>query len=218
MSEQGDSRQMNFDSGLVDRLRVDARLVGRHHRGLKRWAVVFLSRGMQAVFLYRLAHALQQKKIPALPMILARVSQHVYAVDIAPSAQIGPGLVLVHAFGIVIGSATQIDGDCVVFHGVTFGDRGSEWVGTRRPDGHPVVGRGCIFGAGAKVLGPITIAENCVIGANSVVTSSIPCDSIAAGLPAKVVNQRPKMDENLRPVGGLYREEVVEAESLPENV
>lgn len=163
---------------------------------------------MQAVFLYRLASALRRLRVPALPFVLARLSHHGYAVDIAPSAKIGPGLVLVHCFGTVIGSAVEIEGDCVIFHGVTLGDRGSEWVGSREADGHPVIGKSCILGTGAKILGPVRIGQNCVVGANSVVVSDIPENSVAAGLPAKVVNTRPMMDADLRPVDGVYREEV----------
>lgn len=195
-------------SGLIQNLKADAAMVTRHHEGwAKRAAVVLLSRGMQAVFLYRVGHALRGWRVPGVPGLLARVAQHLYGVDIHPAAQIGPGLVLVHGFGTVVGSAVRIAGDCVLFHGVTLGDRGSEWVGTRREDGHPTVGRGCIFGCGAAVLGPVTIGDNCVIGANSVVNRDVPSDSVAAGLPAKVVNPRPKMDADLRPVGGVYRED-----------
>lgn len=191
---------------VIALLQADAAMLTRHHRGwAKRLSVIVLSRGMQAVVLYRVAHALRQKRVPGFPAILSRLSQHLYAVDIHPGARVGPGLVLVHGFGVVVGSATNIAGNCVIFHGVTLGDRGSEWVGTRREDGHPTVGRGCIFGAGAKVLGPVTIGDNCVVGANSVVNRDIPSNSVAAGLPARVINTRPPMDENLRPVGGAYR-------------
>lgn len=193
---------------LFAALREDVRMITRHHRGfMKRAAVALFSRGMQAVLLYRLSHVLRAKGVPALPFILARLSHHLYAVDIAPSARIGPGLVLVHCFGTVIGSAVRIKGNCVLFHGVTLGDRGSEWVGSRRIDGHPVIGYGCILGAGAKVLGPVTLGDHCVIGANSVVIKDIPADTVAAGLPAKVINDRPKMDDELRPIGGRYRDD-----------
>lgn len=193
---------------LVENVKADARLVMRGHVGLiRRAAVAFFSRGMQAVFLYRLASWCRGHRIPVVPAILSRVSQHLYAVDISPSAQIGPGLVLVHCFGIVIGSAARIEGECVLFHGVTLGDRGSEWVGSRESDGHPTLGRGCILGAGAKVLGPVRIGDNCVIGSNSVVLTDVPDNSVAAGLPAKVVNHRPVMGSDLRPLGGVYRED-----------
>jgi serine O-acetyltransferase len=73
---------------------------------------------------------------------------------------------------------------------VTLGDRGSEWVNSDRADGHPRVGTEVMFGAGAKVLGPIHIGDNTVIGANAVVLTDIPADSVAAGIPARVVSRR----------------------------
>lgn len=166
----------------------------------KRIRVALTNRGFHAVLLYRLAHFCWRRRIPLLPLLLTRVAQTFLAVDISPEARLGPGIVIVHGFGIVIGSATQIEGDCRIFHGVTFGDRGSEWIASKTPDGHPYVEKNCMFAAGAKVLGPITIGWNSVVGANAVVLSSLEPSSIAAGIPARVVGKRPVMDERLRPV------------------
>jgi len=106
----------------------------------------------------------------------------------------------IEALGWIDGRNTRIEGDCCIFHGVTFGDRGSEWTGVQIPDGHPTVERSCMFGAGAKVLGPVTIGRNSIVGANAVVNKSLPPNSIAVGVPARVVGERPEMDENLRPI------------------
>jgi serine O-acetyltransferase len=187
--------------GVFEGLRADIRLLRRGHPSrLKAVAVILTNRGLQALMLYRISHALWKRRIPLLPLILTRLAQHAFALDIAYQAELGPGIVIVHGFGVVIGSAVRIEGDCCIFHGVTLGDRGSEWVGSDREDGHPVVERGCMFGAGAKVLGPIRIGRNSVIGANAVVLRDIPPCSIAAGVPARVVGRRPEMDENLRPI------------------
>ena len=179
-------------------------MLTRHHRGtLRRIGVLVFSRSFKSVALYRLGHWFRGCGVPIIPGCLQRVGQLFFAVDISPAAKLGPGVVIVHGFGVVVGSEVVAEGDLVIFHGVTLGDRGSEWVGSARSDGHPVIGRGSMLGAGAKVLGPVRVGCNCVIGANSVVLSDIPNDSVAAGLPAKVVNQRPRMDQNLRPIGGL---------------
>ena len=181
---------------------ADYRLFNRGRKGrLRRLSAALGNRGFSALLLFRLSHALQGR-VPALPYLLSRLTQLLYAVDIDPRAELGPGIVLVHCFGIVVGSSTQIEGDCVIFHGVTFGDRGSEWVGSNQQDGHPVVGRNCMFGAGAKVLGGVRIGNNCVVGANAVVLNDVPENSVVAGLPAKIVSQRPLMDEDLRPIYG----------------
>ena len=189
------------DPSLLVNLRADARFLTRTQPSrAKKWAVALMNRGLQALTFYRISHALWRRRVPLLPMLLTRLCQHLYAVDIAYEAQLGPGIVIVHGFGLVIGSQTKLEGQCILFHGVTFGDRGSEWVGASIPDGHPTVGLGCMFGAGAKILGPLRIGSNCVIGANAVVLKDVPPDSIVAGIPARVVGRRPLMDANLRPI------------------
>ena len=186
---------------LLASLRADARFLTRAQPSrMKKWVTAVLNRGMQALVLYRVSHALWRRRIPVLPLLLTRLCQHLYAVDIAFEAELGPGIVIVHGFGLVIGNQTRIEGQCILFHGVTFGDRGSEWVGATVPDGHPVVEAGCMFGAGAKVLGPLRIGTNCVVGANAVVLRDVPPNSIVAGVPGRVVGQRPPMDANLRPM------------------
>ncbi len=186
---------------LLASLRADARFLTRTHRSrAKKWAVAIMNRGMQALVLYRVSHALWRRGVPLLPMLLTRLCQHLYAVDIAYEAHLGPGMVIVHGFGLVVGNQTRLEGQCILFHGVTFGDRGSEWVGASVPDGHPTVGLDCMFGAGAKVLGPLRVGANCIVGANSVVLKDVPPNSVVVGVPGRVVGQRPPMDANLRPV------------------
>jgi serine O-acetyltransferase len=188
-------------AGLWASIRRDIKRVSRGQGGFARTAmVVTFNRGFQAMLCYRIAHALWRARVPLAPLVLGRVAQTLYGVDISHEAELGPGIVIVHGFGLVIGSEVRIEGDCYLFHGVTLGDRGSEWVASDRTDGHPTVGKEVMFGAGAKVLGPIRIGKNSVIGANAVVLKDVPPDSIVAGVPAKVVGTRPEMDENLRPV------------------
>lgn len=191
------------NENLIQLLRGDFNQVARRHRSCwKRLGVAVMNRGMQAILLYRLSHAAWKRGIPLVPLVLSRIAQHLYAVDIAYQARIGPGLVIVHGFGVVIGSDVEMGENCCLFHGVTLGDRGSEWVASSLKDGHPVVGPLCMFGAGAKVLGPVRIGGNSVIGANAVVLKDVPENSVVAGVPAVVVGTRPLMDENLRPIGG----------------
>jgi serine O-acetyltransferase len=191
-----------FDGcGMWACLGRDTNRLARGHAGtLKTLALFVTNRGLQSMFLYRLSRACWKRRIPILPLILTRVTQHLFAVDIDYRADLGPGIVIVHGFGIVIGNGARVEGDCAIFHGVTLGNRGSEWVGSDVPDGQPTVGKNCMLGAGAKLLGPITVGRNCVIGANAVVVRDVPPSSIVAGVPGRVVGTRPEMDENLRPV------------------
>ena len=156
------------------------------------------NRGLHAVLLYRLSRALCKAHVPLLPLIFTRLAQHVFAVDIDYAAELGPGIAIVHGFGLVVGRGARIEGNCCLFHGVTLGNRGSEWIGSDEPDGQPVLERDIIVGAGAKILGPVRVGRNCVIGANAVVLKDVPPCSVVAGVPARVIGRRPEMDENLR--------------------
>jgi serine O-acetyltransferase len=187
--------------GVIEGLGEDIRMLlrGRSSPG-SALAALLTNRGLHAILLYRMSHALWRRHVPLVPLVLTRLAQLLFAIDIAYQAELGPGIVIVHGFGLVIGSAVRIEGNCCLYHGVTLGDRGSEWVGSEREDGHPVVERDVMFGAGAKVLGPIHIGRNCVVGANAVLLADVPPCSIVAGVPARVVGTRPEMDENLRPI------------------
>jgi len=163
--------------------------------------VTLTNRGLQAMIFYRLSRACLLRGIPLLPLVLTRLAQTLFAIDISPGAFLGPGVAIVHGFGVVIGGAAQIEGDCCIFHGVTLGDRGSEWVGSNRRDGHPVVERGVMIGAGAKILGPVRIGHHSVIGANAVVLKDVPPCSVAAGVPAVITSSRdnPECRDNAPP-------------------
>ena len=166
------------------------RLTRRTPSRARRAAQAATNRGFHALLLHRASRRLWRWRVPLLPSVCTRVMQHLFAVDIATTARLGPGVVIVHGFGVVIGSEVEIEGECSIFQGVTLGDRGSEWVGSDRTDGHPKVGRGVIFGAGAKVLGPVRVGSGSVIGANAVVLQDVPPGGVAAGVPARIVGRR----------------------------
>ena len=146
--------------------------------------------------------ALWQRGVPLEPLVLTRLAQSLFVLDIACEADLGPGMVIAHGFGLVIGGETVIEGDCCLFHGVTLGGRGSEWVGSSRlesiacsrPDGHPTLEPNVMVRTGAKILGPIRIGRSSIIGANAMVLRDVPPFSIVAGIPARVVGQRPIED------------------------
>jgi serine O-acetyltransferase len=166
------------------RLREDLRadITANIERPPTKWDIVSQiigSRGVQAALLYRVAHLAARRRIPLVAAILARVSQLVFTVDISPRAEIGPGLVLRHAQGVVIGSEARVGARCQIFHQVTLGKRFSGTVD--RPDGMPDIGDDVQIGAGAKLLGPITVGQEAIIGANAVVTRDIPAGGFATG-------------------------------------
>ncbi len=113
--------------------------------------------------------------------------------DIHPAAEIEPGVVIDHGIGVVIGATATVKSGTVIYHGVTLGAK-RICSGKRHPD----VGRNVIIGAGAKILGPIRVGDNSVIGANAVVLNDVPENCLAVGIPARIVRRR---DENAEPGG-----------------
>jgi serine O-acetyltransferase len=106
----------------------------------------------------------------------------VTGIEIHPGATIGRSFFIDHGMGVVIGETSEIGDNVTLFHGVTLG--GTTWQKGKR---HPTIGNNVVIGAGAKVLGPVKIGDNTRIGANSVVISEIPSNSIVVGIPGKVV-------------------------------
>ena len=126
-----------------------------------------------------------------LPFFIARFtsqfSRFITGIEIHPGAQIGKRVFFDHGMGIVVGETAIIGDDCVIFHGVTLG--GVLSIKTKR---HPTLENNVIVGAGAKILGNILIGENSRIGANSVILKDIPKNSVAVGVPGKIL----KKDDN----------------------
>lgn len=117
--------------------------------------------------------------------LIANKIQRRFGVFISPRAVVPPSVDFRHPTGIVIGDGVRIAPDCVIYQNVTLG-------GARMctgEDAYPRVGRGTVIFAGAVLIGDIDIGKNCVIGANSVVTSSIPSNSTAVGAPARVIRK-----------------------------
>jgi serine O-acetyltransferase len=138
--------------------------------------------GFHAIVVHRIAHWLLHHHVPLLPRLLSHLARLVTGVEIHPAATIGSHFVIDHGSGIVIGETTVI-GDCVtLFQGVTLGGTGKE-----RGKRHPTLGSHVVVGAGAKILGGMTIGDNVTIGANSVVLKSVPPHSTVIGVPARVI-------------------------------
>jgi len=141
--------------------------------------------GVWALANYRIAHALHVKGFRTLARAIMGISQIITNIDIHPASTIGRRVFLDHAFGVVIGETAIVGDDVLIYQGVTLGgvslDRG-----VKR---HPTIGNHTVIGSGAKILGDIIIGENCRIGSNSVVVKSIPDDSTAVGVPARIIDK-----------------------------
>jgi serine O-acetyltransferase len=138
--------------------------------------------GVHAVWGHRLAHWLWQHNLKLLARWLSHLMRALTGIEIHPGARIGPEIFIDHGMGVVIGETAEI-GRCVtLYHGVTLGGTSHE-KGKR----HPTLGDNVVVGAGAKILGPITVGENSRIGANAVVVKSVPVNSVVVGVPGQVV-------------------------------
>ena len=140
------------------------------------------AQGFQAVMGYRICRWLVSKRIPLLHLFIQRFVEITTGISIPPEANIGKGLLINHFGGIIINDGTRMGDFCTISHGTTLGNK--------RPGGRsPAIGNNVYIAAGAKILGDITIGDNCIIGANAVVMGSMPANSIIAGIPAKVMKK-----------------------------
>jgi serine O-acetyltransferase len=148
---------------------------------------VFLtSPGVHALFWHRVAHWLWRWEWFLLARVISHISRGVTGIEIHPGAQIGKRVVIDHGMGVVIGETAVVGDDCLIYHGVTLGGKNA----TRREDAkgrrHPAVGNRVTVGTGAAVLGPVSIGDDAIIGAHSVVLEDVPAKALAVGIPAKV--------------------------------
>jgi serine O-acetyltransferase len=136
--------------------------------------------GIHAIWGYRIAHWLWQHNLNILGRLLSQMVRSLTGIEIHPGAMIGQGLFIDHGMGLVIGETAEIGEDVTLYHGVTLG-------GTSLQKGkrHPTLGDRVVVGAGAKILGAITIGADTRIGANAVVVKSVPANSVVVGVPGQ---------------------------------
>ncbi len=135
---------------------------------------------IHALIAYRIAHFFYKYKWFFIARVISQLARFFTGIEIHPGAKIGKGLFIDHGMGVVIGETTEIGDDVMLYHGVTLGGTGKD-KGKR----HPTVGNGVLIGAGAKVLGPITIGDNAKIGSNAVVLKDVPPNATSVGISAR---------------------------------
>lgn len=148
-------------------------------------AVALAYSGVHAVWSHRMAHAMWQRPFLRSPArMLSQMSRFFTGIEIHPGATIGRRLFIDHGTGIVVGETAEIGDDVLMYQGATLGGRALSK--TKR---HPTIGNRVMIGAGAKILGPITVGNDSAVGANAVVVRDVPSQSVAVGIPATT---RPK--------------------------
>ena len=146
--------------------------------------IFFLYPGPKASACHFLSHKLWEAKLFFLARMVSECGRFLTGIEIHPGAIIGPGLVIDHGLGLVIGETAELGRHVTLFQGVTLGG-----VTSNKGKRHPTLGDGVIVGAGAKILGAITIGGHAKIGSNAVVLNDIPAHATAVGIPAKVRDQ-----------------------------
>jgi len=141
---------------------------------------LLLDNGFQALVAYRVGNTFRRWGVPFVPALCRRLSVAFCGIDILPHAEIGGGCYIPHGVGLVIGGATVIGEDCTLLQGVTLGEARFEETSC------PRVGDRVTLGAGAKILGGISIGDDAFIGAGAVVLEDVPAQHIAVGVPAQV--------------------------------
>lgn len=151
---------------------------------------IFTCPGFQAILFHRFNHWLWNKKLYLLARLSAHLARFLTGIEIHPGAKIGRRFFIDHGMGIVIGETSEIGDDCSIYHGVTLG--GTTWQKGKR---HPTLENNVVVGAGAKILGPVTIGSGSRIGCNAVVVKDIPVGATVVGVPGHVVVKKEPEDK-----------------------
>lgn len=157
-----------------------------------RWDVVFSYPGFHAVVLHRVAHSCWNSGWRWLARWISHWGRFLTGIEIHPGAKIGERVFIDHGMGVVIGETAIIGDDVTLYHGVTLG--GTSWNKGRR---HPTLENAVVIGAGAQILGPITVGARSKVGSNAVVVKDVPAGTTAVGNPARIIDSEQ----------GLLREE-----------
>jgi serine O-acetyltransferase len=177
---------------MFDRMKEDINSVfDRDPAARTTFEVLLNYPGLHAIWIHRLSHRLWRANWKLLARVLSTFSRWLTGVEIHPGAKLGRRFFIDHGMGVVIGETSEIGDDVTLYHGVTLG--GTSWNAGKR---HPTLEDNVVIGAGAQVLGPITIGKGGKVGSNSVVVKDLPENATAVGIPARIVNSN-KNDNSL---------------------
>ena len=171
---------------MFSHLKEDIKCVFDRDPAARNWfEVIATYPGVHALQAHRLGNWLWKKELKLLARMISTISRFLTGIEIHPGATIGRRFFIDHGMGVVIGETAEIGNDCTVYHGVTLG--GTSWDGGKR---HPTLEDGVVIGAGAKVLGPITVRENARVGSNAVVVKDVPAGASVVGVPGRIVAKK----------------------------
>ena len=178
---------------LINELRRDiAVIIEKDPAAANVVEVVLTYPGLHAREIHRVSHALWNLSIPVVPRVISHLGRIVTGIEIHPGAQIGSDFFIDHGSGVVVGETSIIGNNVFLYQGVTLGG-----TSTRKTKRHPTLGNNVVVGAGAKLIGAITVGDNVKIGAGSVVVTSVPSNATVVGVPGRVVAIRNPDDDTL---------------------
>lgn len=184
---------------MIHQIREDIRGVfARDPAARNSWDVMTLYPGLHAVWMHRIANKLWRLRLKWLARLLSNIARWFTGIEIHPGATIGKRFFIDHGTGVVIGETAEIGDDCTLYHGVTLG--GTTWNAGKR---HPTLGNRVVIGAGAKVLGPITLGDDVKVGSNSVVVKNVAAGDTVVGIPAHVVKEAEDPHQKRKRLGEL---------------
>lgn len=169
---------------------IDA-VIARDPATKTRSEALLCSSGLHAIIAYRFNHYLWQKGWKLTARVLSQIARFLTGVEIHPGARIGNSFFIDHGMGVVIGETSEVGDNVTLYHGVTLGGatvftKNGKITAKR----HPTLGNDVIVGAGAQILGPIKIGNNCKVGANAVVLKDVEDNQTVVGVPAHKVEQK----------------------------
>ena len=168
---------------MFNRIREDIQCVFTRDPAARNSLEVFTAYpGLHAVMIHRLSHRFWNMGFKWLARLQSHFARWITGIEIHPGATIGRRFFIDHGMGVVIGETAEIGDDCTLYHGVTLG--GTSWDKGKR---HPTLGNDVVVGAGAKVLGPITLGNGSRVGSNAVVVKDVPENASVVGVPGRIV-------------------------------
>ena len=170
--------------GFFKYFKEQAQIIKERDPAIKSNLEVLLYPSFWAIYWYRIAHKLYNKKHYFIARFISQKTARKTGIEIHPGAQIGEGIFIDHGHGVVIGETTIIGNNVTLFQGVTLGGTGKE-TGKR----HPTLEDNVMVSVGAKVIGSFTIGENSKIGAGSVVLHEVPPNCTVVGVPGRIVKR-----------------------------
>jgi serine O-acetyltransferase len=183
---------------MFDQIKEDISVVfERDPAARTHWEIITTYPGVHALIIHRLSHWVWRRRFFWIARFISHISRWMTGIEIHPGATIGRRVFIDHGMGVVIGETAIIHDDCTLYHGVTLG--GTSWNKGKR---HPTLEQGVVIGAGAKILGPITIGAGAKVGSNAVVVKDVPAGATAVGIPARILDgevskQRDEMAEKI---------------------